>query len=283
MMNKSKTTKVSWALGIPIIFLAFFSCEGQEDAEMIGETNYLMEGTSTEPGQEVFDVVENMPNPPGESEEWNQYLGSNLTYPTLARKKGIEGTVYVGFIVDADGSIRNAEILRGIGGGCDEEALQVIKKSPQWEPGIQNGKRVNVRMRMPVRFALDKENAEVISQTDNLLKGSSTILGQEVFDIVENMPKPQDGMDGWNQYVKSNLTYPSQAREKGTKGTVYVTFVVDADGSIQDTEILRGIGGGCDEEALQVIKNSPRWEPGIQNGKKVNVRMRMPIRFALDK
>jgi protein TonB len=103
----------------------------------------------------------------------------------------------------------------------------------------------------------------------------------EIFDVVENAPNPPGGMEGWNKYLSENLSYPEQARKLGIEGTVYVVFVVEEDGSIQGVEILRGIGGGCDEEAMRVIKNSPDWEPGTQRDRKVNVRMRMPIRFKL--
>ncbi|MEX2592813.1 MAG: TonB family protein, partial [Anditalea sp.] len=104
-------------------------------------------------------------------------------------------------------------------------------------------------------------------------------MEMEVYDVVENMPKPSGGLEGWNQYLANNLNYPSEAKEKGTTGTVYVTFVVDTEGSIQWVEILRGIGSGCDEEAIKTIKNAPKWEPGTQGGQKVNVKMRLPIRF----
>ena len=67
----------------------------------------------------------------------------------------------------------------------------------------------------------------------------------------------------------------------GIEGTVYVVFVVNTDGSIQDVVILRGVGGGCDEEAVRVVKNAPAWEPGRQRGRPVRVKMRLPIRFKL--
>ncbi|MEX2594965.1 MAG: M56 family metallopeptidase [Anditalea sp.] len=101
----------------------------------------------------------------------------------------------------------------------------------------------------------------------------------EVFDVVENMPVPSGGMEGWNQYLANNLDYPREAKENGTTGTVYLSFVVDTEGSIQYVEILRGIGSGCDEEAIKTIQNAPKWVPGTQGGQKVNVKMRLPIRF----
>ncbi len=103
----------------------------------------------------------------------------------------------------------------------------------------------------------------------------------EIFDVVENPPQPIGGMSGWNQYLSDNLQYPEQARSMGIEGTVIAVFVVQADGSITDVDILRGIGGGCDEAAIRVIENAPNWEPGTQRDKVVNTRMRVPIRFQL--
>ena len=105
----------------------------------------------------------------------------------------------------------------------------------------------------------------------------------EVFDIVENMPAPAGGMEGWSQYLANSLEYPSKAKAKGITGTVYLTFIVDTEGSIHDVQVFRGIGSGLDEEAIKAIKNAPKWEPGTQGDKRVNVKMRVPIRFSLNK
>ncbi|MBA4301511.1 MAG: hypothetical protein C0433_15625 [Cyclobacterium sp.] len=102
-----------------------------------------------------------------------------------------------------------------------------------------------------------------------------------VFDVVEQQPNPPGGMSGWNQYLGKNLQYPAQARQMGIEGTVIVVFEIQKDGSIHNVEILRGIGGGADEEAIRVVQNSPRWESGKQRGRAVNTRMRLPIRFKL--
>ena len=83
------------------------------------------------------------------------FLGKNIVYPAIARENGIMGTVFVGFVVSKDGTIRNVEIKRGIGGGCNEEAIRVIKLMPKWKPGKQNGKAVNVAFTLPVKFRLE--------------------------------------------------------------------------------------------------------------------------------
>src|SRR5690554_1622236 len=103
----------------------------------------------------------------------------------------------------------------------------------------------------------------------------------EVFDVVEIMLRPSGGLEAWNQYLANSLKYPSEAKAKGITGTVYVTFIVDTEGSIQDVQVFQGVGSGLDEEAIKAVKNAPKWEPGTQRGQKVNVKMRLPIRFSL--
>lgn len=105
--------------------------------------------------------------------------------------------------------------------------------------------------------------------------------GKEIFDVTEVQPVPPGGMEGWNSYLLSNLNYPAEAKKLGIEGTVIVVFLINSDGSISNPEILRGIGAGCDEEAIRVVINSPNWEPAKQRDRVVNSRMRLPIRFKL--
>ena len=104
--------------------------------------------------QEIFQIVEEMPSFPGGEAELMKYVGSHIKYPQIARETGIQGRVFVGFVVEPDGSISNVKLLRGIGGGCDEEAMRVIKSLPKWKPGKQRGKAVRVSYQIPVFFKL---------------------------------------------------------------------------------------------------------------------------------
>jgi protein TonB len=103
----------------------------------------------------------------------------------------------------------------------------------------------------------------------------------QIFQVVETMPTFPGGDAARIKYLQNNLKYPTMARESGIQGKVFVTFVVEKDGSITDVKVLRGIGGGCDEEAVRVIKNMPKWKPGKQRGKPVRVQFNMPIVFKL--
>jgi TonB family protein len=103
----------------------------------------------------------------------------------------------------------------------------------------------------------------------------------EVFVVVEDPPRFYGGDEARIKYLSENVRYPEEAREKGIQGTVFVTFVVETDGSVSDVRLLRGIGGGCDEEAIRIIENMPKWIPGKQRGQAVRVQFNMPIRFTL--
>jgi len=103
---------------------------------------------------EIHTFVEEWPAFPGGDTARIMYLNENLKYPKIAKETGIQGAVYVSFVVEKDGSITNVKILRGIGGGCDEEALRVINAMPKWNPGRQNGKEVRVQFNMPITFKL---------------------------------------------------------------------------------------------------------------------------------
>jgi len=103
---------------------------------------------------EIFQIVEEMPSYPGGEAKMYEYLGKNIKYPQIARESGIQGRVFVNFVVEPDGSVSNVKVLRGIGGGCDEEAMRVIKSMPKWKPGKQRGKAVRVSYTLPVVFKL---------------------------------------------------------------------------------------------------------------------------------
>ena len=105
--------------------------------------------------QDVFTIVEEMPEYPGGEPARIKFLQDNVNYPPLAQKRGIQGTVYITFVIDEKGNVINAKVLRGVGGGLDEEALRVVKKMPKWKPGKQSGKKVKVQFNMPIRFTLE--------------------------------------------------------------------------------------------------------------------------------
>ena len=152
---------------------------------------------------------------------------------------------------------------------------------PIEQPVIQEiPDEVEIEEKIEVNFDVDVQEETVIKEV--VIADAPVVeKADEIFDVVENAPMFPGGMEAWNSYLSKNLKYPTQARRMGIEGTVYVVFVVNTDGSVQDVELLRGIGGGCDEEALRVVKGAPKWSPGKQRGRPVRVRMRLPIKFKL--
>lgn len=115
----------------------------------------------------IFTVVEEMPEFPGGEDARQTFMQENLEYPREAKQAGIQGTVFVSFVVEEDGSISNVEVLRGVGGGLDEEAVRVVKAMPDWKPGRQRGNDVQVQFNMPVRFQLDQDEGSDESISDD--------------------------------------------------------------------------------------------------------------------
>ena len=110
----------------------------------------------------------------------------------------------------------------------------------------------------------------------------SAVYAQEtVQKEVDEMPVPPGGIEGFTNYMIQNLKYPVTAKDAKIEGMVMITFVVKSDGSVDAVEVLRGIGGGCDEEAVRVVKNSGIWTPGKKEGKAVAAQMTLPVQFKM--
>lgn len=134
---------------------------------------------------------------------------------------------------------------------------------------------------------LDKGSGNAIGAIGNTSKGTdlgdntTAIKPPVVFNYVAEMPSFPNGLNALYKYLNDKLRYPSVARENGIDGTVTLRFVVTETGKIEKIEVVRGIGGGCDEEAIRVVKSMPDWRPGRHQGKAVPVRFTLPIKFTL--
>lgn len=114
-------------------------------------------------------------------------------------------------------------------------------------------------------------------------EGGDSGSGMEVVDMggLTSLPEPYDGMEGWNKYLSRNLRYPVIAAENGLSGKVFISFIIEKDGTLTDIKVERGAGNGFDEEALRVLKKAKAWKPGTQNGRPVRVRYTIPISFTI--
>lgn len=107
-------------------------------------------------------------------------------------------------------------------------------------------------------------------------------IEEDVFVVVEEDPEFPGGMEALYRYLASNIKYPENAKKERIQGKVYVSFVIEKDGSVSNIKVLRDIGGGCGEEAVRVVKQMPKWKPGRQRGKRVRTQYNLPINFNLN-
>lgn len=203
---------------------------------------------------------------------------ANLGYQQEAFSQAAksEGFMVVGKVNDAEGNkaVGATIVVKGTTKGTvtdvdglfsieipTEQATLLIKhfsSSQVWEDSFEAGKEYIIR-----------------------LAPDSVSVSVPIFDRVEENPRPTTGDDGWYAYLSKNIKYSQNDRQTGVEGTVIVGFQIHADGSVQNVEVLRGIGGESDMEAIRVVSAGPNWEPGKIGGEAVNTRMSMPIQFKL--
>lgn len=134
-----------------------------------------------------------------------------------------------------------------------------------------------------IEVIIDVEATEemVVEEVKFVMEELEEEKAEEIFDMVEDAPEPIGGIKSFYTYVSEHMKYPSKALEMEIQGKVFIKFVVDKDGSLMNVVVLKGIGGGCDEEAVKVVQNAPKWKPGKQRGRPVKVYMVLPIVFKL--
>ena len=177
--------------------------------------------------------------------------------------------------------------LQGKRSDVFEEVIEVppTDQPPPPPPQVQAPVIVEVpdeeEIEEEIKVNLDIEVTQDTKVEEIVVKEVEAEETDEIFTIVEEGAQPKGGIGAFYQYVKDKMKYPPQARRMGIDGKVFVEFVVNKDGSITDVRAVKGIGAGCDEEAVRVLQNSPKWTPGKQRGKPVKQRMVLPITFKL--
>ncbi len=178
--------------------------------------------------------------------------------------------------------------LQGKNTNIFEEMLEVppTEQPPPPAPIIQQPQIVEVPDEEEIKEDLNlKFDVEVTEET----KVEEVIVApveekedvDQIFSVVEESAEPKGGMPAFYKYVGEKIKYPAQARRMGVEGRVFVEFVVNRDGTIVDVKSIKGIGAGCDEEAVRIVQSAPAWKPGKQRGKPVRQKMVIPIIFKL--
>ncbi|RPE12312.1 energy transducer TonB [Chitinophaga lutea] len=206
------------------------------------------------------------PSFPGGLDSLLQYLSNKVIFPAAALgRDGQLASVY--FDVSKSGKISHVKAW-GFAKATpyEEEMIRMVKEMPDWEPGTIRGKKTAMSYHLTGKFYLHQPE-------DSNAARAQTIT-------IEQPPRFPGGEAGLSAYLESNISYPLQAAQQKTGGTVYVMFVIKSDGSIVDVKALgTALGYGLPEEAMRLVREMPRWQPGIQNGKGVNVQFTLPVRF----
>ena len=215
------------------------------------------------------------PSFPGGKEVLKRYMELNTHYPEEAKSAGIAGRVIIGFMIEPNGNIVNVTVLKSVHPLLDAEAVRVISAMPRWTPGLVDGKPVRVRTRIPVTFGKTSTRHDTISTDATTSKDKEDALK------THKQPSFPGGSDALKKYLSENLRYPEDAQKAGIQGNVTICFIVEEDGSISCLEIEKPLHPSLNEEALRIVKEMPRWEPGMKKGKPVSIRYHLPIMFKL--
>lgn len=270
-----------------ILLAGLFLASGGSKA-MAQETK---EATCSSPKyEEAYDVVETMPEYPGGFPALMEYIQKNLRYPTESHKAGEQGKVLVQFIIAKDGTPGSFCILRSPFDLLSGEAIRALAGMPKWKPGMQKGEAVAVKFVVPIIFNLDNQENKSIDKIEEVAvvgygepgKESSNLNDEPIFEQVEQMPQYSGGSYALMQYLSKNIKYPVTAQKDKMQGRVSVEFIVDKEGYIRSPKVARSVSSDLDAEAIRVISSMPKWTPGTQRGKAVNVKYTIPIVFRLN-
>lgn len=251
---------------------------------MDGEpTPMFREEDRNSPDEDVFEVVENMPEfPDGGMPGLMKYLSTNIRYPEAAHKAGTQGRVTVQFVVGKDGSIGDVKVIRGVDPTLDAEAIRVISSMPKWKPGTQKGEPVNVKYTVPVMFRLTPEPVDKIDEMIVVgYRNPDAPVTGEVYEVADKMPEFPGGMTGLMQHLSKNIRYPAEAHTNNIQGRVVVSVIINTEGKVTNAKIVQGVAPSLDAEALRVTGTMPDWIPGTKDGKPVNVKYTFPVVFRL--
>lgn len=292
--TKSKEVAVKDVLGDLKVQLYSDGTASRPQSQPQSTTPQRSSNTPQIVSDQVFTVVEVMPEYPGGQGELLKYLAKSVKYPVIAQENGIQGRVTASFIVEKDGSIRDIEVIRGVDPSLDKEAVRVLSGMPNWTPGKQRGQDVAVKYTVPVTFRLQRaDGTSPVPNDDNDNEGIMVVgygssnsdnqsnSSNQVFTMVEKMPGFPGGQSALISFLSKTIQYPKEAQEKGIQGVVVCSFIVEKDGSLSDVTVIRGLDPALDKEALRVIGEMPKWTPGTQRGQAVRVKYTVPLTFRL--
>jgi len=250
---------------VPVWYMVPITFTLSGDAPRQRPSSFYLTGTDT-----VYYVTNTSPQFTGGYEALKKFKAENVKYPQELKNLGVEGMVNVRFIVEKDGSVSDVRIIMGASPALDAEAIRVTKMMPSWQPGKEKGKPVKFLYMTGYEFLLTPRTIPVPEE------GAPYV-------VVEEMPMFPGGDSALLAYIGKNTKYPEVAKANNIEGRVIVRFCVTDVGGIDRVSVLKGVDSDLDAEAIRVVKSLPKFKPGKQGGKPVNVWYMVPITFGLNK
>jgi TonB family protein len=268
MINKEKTAVIKllkYAFITPLALMMIIAAGNAQKTGIVHVEGEWINADYKAPqsSDSVFNVATKMPQFPGGDAALFRFLNNNVHYPAVAMKNEIQGRVICQFVVTADGTISDIEVVHSVAESLDREAVRVINLMPKWEPAVSGGKPVSVKYTLPINFSLGTE------KPGNLA------------DELDGMPQFPGGDSALVSFIKENMQYPEKAKKNGIRGRVVCQLIINADGSISDVKVQRSVERSLDKEAVRLIKSMPNWIPAKQNGQAVGVRYTVSVNFKL--
>jgi TonB family protein len=300
MMNKTKSPALrvaKYLIALPLLFLFVVGNSlyaSQDESAHLSEVTSKIEteallptkGEETivaqessiaqEPGEPIFQAVENVPEFPGGQEGLMKFLSENTRYPVIAKDHGIQGRVIVRFVVSKTGEISNVEVLRGVDPSLDREAVRVVESMPAWKPGTQRGKAVNVYFTIPIQFSLSDD-----SKQDGQSGDAGKSDGEQGADGNKQSAEFPGGEKALSKYLIENIKYPVIAQEAGVQGLVSAVFSVDSKGKVTFVRFQEEVNALLGQEVRRVIEQMPDWTPATLNGEPTGMTSGVSFVFRL--
>lgn len=310
--RSKKTAILKYGISIPLfaIFIVFSSATIRKNQKLLAFSEQiplekplkLVQEIVTEPMQLNFAettpakvVIQNLPVEQ-DWEDFYNFLSKSVVYPKDALEDNLQGNALIKFTL-RNGKVSDLSTNADLGKGCDEEVMKAILSFKGFK-NVANGKYA-----LKVAFRLNGSESEIQNKTINNTEGHKeleqlNVTGyapsvtsdateeagtEKVYDFVsiEKVPEFPGGMKKFYEYLGKSIRYPKTAQNNNVQGKVWLSFTVEKDGELSDIKITRGLGSGTDEEAQRVLAESPKWIPGIQNGKAVRVKYNININFTL--
>ena len=281
LINTIGVVLLTIPLSVSAIQLSFFSKNPSSN-------NSLTKQRETPPTSGTDKIVKEPDIDPmftGGTAAMHKFITSTLNYPKEAIEKNIEGLVVYTFVVEKDGTLSNFNLIHRADPMLDAEALRILKAMPPWRPAKYKGEAVRAETYVPMYFKINKNRrtAKTNSQGSSTAKTDLDIIAnEEIFSIVDQMPQYPGGEKKLTEFLSNRIIYPSQALQNGIEGRILCSFIVAKDGTVSNIEVLQSPDPELSDEAVRVLSMMPKWNPGINNGEKVNVKCVLPIDFKID-